>query len=137
MKVIYMLGTDTCVHILKHHPSNLQRIFEAYGNKAQKICISAVTYAELLAGAARSGSQQLREKVDDFASLFEIVDWTAICARYYRNIMLAMAHPGSPIGNMDMMVAAAALASNATLVTTKEDSFSSVKSLKTANWFSE
>jgi predicted nucleic acid-binding protein len=44
---------------------------------------------------------------------------------------------GTPIGNMDMMIAAAALAIGATLVTNNERHFSRIEGLDAANWIEQ
>ena len=41
---------------------------------------------------------------------------------------------GTPIGNMDMLIAASALARKAVLVTNNTEHFSRVKDLKLGNW---
>ena len=120
---IFMLDTDICSYILKNHPVYLREVFNShYHNHA--VCISTVTYAELMAGAMRSGSIRLQEKIFDFTSLLEVSDWTVSCARQYAIVQTALLNSGMPIGNMDAMIAAAALAIDATLVTNNEKHFS-------------
>jgi tRNA(fMet)-specific endonuclease VapC len=128
-----MLDTDICSYILKNHPSHLLEVFNShYHNDA--ICLSAVTYAELMVGAMRRGSVQLQEKIDAFTSLFDVTGWTVSCARQYAIVQTALLNAGIPIGKMDAMIAAAALTIDATLVTNNEKHFSKVGSLKITNW---
>ena len=130
---IFMLDTDICSYILKNHPVHLREVFNSHYHK-NTVCISAVTYAELMAGAMRSGSIQLQERIADFTNLLEVTDWTVSCARQYAAVQTALLNAGTPIGNMDVMIAAAALAINATLVTNNEKHFWKVDGLKIANW---
>ena len=128
-----MLDTDTCSYILKNHPVHLRKIFNShYHNNI--VCISSVTYAELLTGAMRSGSIRLQERIADFTSLLEVTDWTVSCAKQYAVLQTALLNAGTPIGNMDAMIAAAALAIDATLVTNNEKHFARIGGLKITNW---
>jgi tRNA(fMet)-specific endonuclease VapC len=43
-------------------------------------------------------------------------------------------HPDAPIGSMDMLIAAHALALNSSLVTNNEKEFARVPGLRTENW---
>jgi tRNA(fMet)-specific endonuclease VapC len=133
MGEIFMLDTDICSYILKNHPPKLQETFRALSQTAQ-VCISVITYAELLAGARQTESKHLQEKIADFTSLLKTIDWTASCARQFAAVRTDLLKSGTPIGNMDMLIAAAALAIKATLVTNNERHFSSVPGLKVANW---
>ena len=133
MPEIYMLDTDICSYIIKNRSARLRNIFNAhYRNNA--VCISAVTYAELMAGAMRSGSMRLEERISDFTSLLKITDWTFSCARQFAIIQTALLNAGTPIGNMDTMIAAAALDIDATLATNNETHFKRVTGLKIENW---
>ena len=87
-----------------------------------------------MTGAMRSGSIHFQEKISDFTSLLEVTDWTVSCARQYAIVQTALLNAGMPIGNMDAMIAAAALAIDATLVTNNEKHFKKVSGLKITNW---
>ncbi|MDR3164947.1 MAG: type II toxin-antitoxin system VapC family toxin [Synergistaceae bacterium] len=133
MTVTYMLDTDICSYILREHPVGLKKVFRKYCAEAP-VCISAITYAELLAGAAEKGSKHLEEKIAAFTSLLKIIAWTDSCARKYSIIKVGLKKAGTPIGNMDMMIAAAALAAGATLVTNNERHFRKIDGLDVINW---
>ena len=130
---IFMLDTDICSYILKNHPVHIRKVFNSHYHD-NAVCISVVTYAELMTGAMRSGSIHFQEKITDFTGLLEVIDWTVSCARQYAVVQTALLNAGTPIGNMDVMIAAAALAVDATLVTNNEKHFGKIAGLKTTNW---
>ena len=103
-----------------------------YRNNA--VCISAVTYAELMTGAMRIGSIRLQERISDFTSFLKITDWTFSCAQQFAIIQTALLNAGTPIGNMDTMLAAAALDIDATLVTNNVTHFKRITGLKIESW---
>ena len=130
---IFMLDTDICSYILKNHPVHLREMFNLQ-HRSNVVCISAVTYAELMAGAMRSSSLHLQEKITNFTSLLAVTDWTVSCARQYAIVQTTLLNSGMPIGNMDVMIAAAALAIDAELVTNNEKHFRKVNGLKITKW---
>ena len=61
----YMLDTDTCSYIIKERPASVLKRFKRLA--MEQICVSAVTYAELLYGVERSSSKRINQAiVDDF-----------------------------------------------------------------------
>ncbi len=101
----------------------------------EQVCISAVTYAELLYGVQRSSSMRVnRSIVDDFVKHLDVMDWTAETADHYGQIRVSLEASGTPIGAMDMMIAAHAKNLRLVLVTNNQRHFSKVKGLKLENW---
>jgi tRNA(fMet)-specific endonuclease VapC len=99
-----------------------------------RLLISAVTEAELLYGAARkSDSVRLKTAVDEFLLRVDSLPWDSNPARRYADLRAALEIAGTAMGNLDMMVAAQALAAEAILVT-NDRSFRRLKNLKIADW---
>jgi tRNA(fMet)-specific endonuclease VapC len=132
MASIFMLDTDICSYIIRENPKELKDAFIAHQNDL--ICISIITYAELIYGALNNPSKQLQKKLEQFISLVQIIDWTENSAHQYAKIRQVLTTNGTPIGNIDMMIAAAALASDAELVTNNKKHFRIVPNLKIADW---
>jgi len=131
MSSLYMLDTDICSYIIKGPSNNLITQIKAHQNH---LGISAITLAELLYGAAKRQSPRIFESIAAFQQLVEVIDWSNEAAAEYAELRVALEKDGNPIGNMDMMIAAAALAAKATLVTNNQAHFSRIKSLKIQNW---
>ena len=101
----------------------------------EQICISSVTYAELLYGVARSSSKRInRPIVDDFVRHLDVIDWDTGAAEQYGQIRADLEARGEPVGAMDMMIAAHAKSIKAVLVTNNQKHFARIKGLKVENW---
>ena len=129
--VLYMLDTDVASYMIKGtSPLLLERLRKHLG----QICISAITAAELKYGATKKGSGPLTEKVNGFCSLVDVREWTPEAAEKYVHLRVNLEKKGEPIGSMDMLIAASAIAEEAILVTNNMDYFSRIPGLKIENW---
>ena len=129
----YMLDTDTCSYIIKERPASVLKRFKRLA--MEQICVSAVTYAELLYGVERSSSKRINQEiVDDFVRHLDVLSWGHEAAEQYGKIRVDLEAGGTPIGAMDMMIAAHARSLKAVLVTNNQRHFSKVKTLKIENW---
>ena len=95
---------------------------------------SIIVAAELRYGVAKKGAQRLAELVDSVLADFEILPWEAPADMSYATVRDGLSRSGQPIGDMDMLIAAHALALDAVLVTDNEKEFSRVSGLKIENW---
>lgn len=130
---LYMLDTDTCSYIIRERPIGVLERFRKLA--MEQICISSVTYAELLYGVARSSSKRInRPIVDDFVRHLDVIDWDTAAAEQYGQIRADLEARGEPVGAMDMMIAAHAKSIKAVLVTNNEKHFARIKGLKIENW---
>lgn len=133
---LYMLDTDTSSYIIKERLASVLREFDKLS--MEQICISVVTYAELLYGVERSSSKRInRQVVDDFVKHLTVYDWDERAAAHYGQIRTSLERAGTPIGAMDMMIAAHARSLHAIVVTNNERHFGRVANLKTVNWVME
>ncbi len=128
----YLLDTNTASYIIK---GNIPRVRERLLKVPMSgLLISAVTEAELLYGAARkSDSVRLKTAVDEFLLRVDSLPWDSNAARRYADLRAALEIAGTPMGNLDMMIAAHALAAEAILVT-NDRSFFRLKHLKIEDW---
>ena len=128
---LYMLDTDIASYIKKgNHPE----VIEAFRKNLRNICVSAITTAELRYGAMKRNSQSLIWKVFAFGQLVKSVAWTTKAASAYAVIRSDIEKQGTPIGAMDLLIAASSIAEGAILVTNNTQHFSRVKELKIENW---
>ena len=68
---------------------------------------------------------------------FPVQSWDSSAAEVYSDIRAQMERGGHPIGNMDLMIAASAIATGSTLVTNNERHFRAVPGLAFVNWARE
>lgn len=128
----YLLDTNTASYIIKGNvPGVRERLLKV---PMSRLLISAVTEAELLYGAAREREAvRLKTAVDEFLLRVDSLPWDSNAARQYADLRAALEFAGTPMGNLDMMIAAHALAAEAVLVS-NDRSFRRLKHLKIENW---
>jgi tRNA(fMet)-specific endonuclease VapC len=130
---MFMLDTNICIYIIKKRPIGLLEKFNSIPKNS--LCISVVTYAELEYGVERSSSKKLNQRIImDFVSNLAVLSWDMDAARHYGKIRSSLEKKGTPIGNMDLMIAAHALSQKCTLVSNNLREFKRVKNLKYENW---
>jgi tRNA(fMet)-specific endonuclease VapC len=128
----YLLDTNTASYVIK---GNIPRIRERLLKVPMaQLAISAVTEAELLFGAARKpDAVRLKVAVEEFLLRVEARPWDSKAARYYADVRATLERHGKPMGNLDMMIAAHALALEAILVT-NDRAFRRLGNLKLEDW---
>ena len=129
----YMLDTNICSYILKNHPVEVKQKFNEVG--AGNICISSIVLAELYYSAARHPKGiVIRREIDDFVSRLPVIPWDGVAADHYGAIRASLEKTGTPVGGMDMLIAAHARSCGATLVTNNQREFERIKGLELVNW---
>lgn len=128
-----MLDTNICIYSIKHKPEQVfQRLQE---HDPSEICISSVTYAELVHGVEKSQAvEKNRLALTLLLANIEILDFDAAAAEAYGKIRADLEKNGTPIGPLDMMIAGHAKSLNYTVVTNNSKEFSRVIGLKLENW---
>lgn len=99
-----------------------------------EIGISSITGAELAFGVAKSGSARNRQALEKFLVPLELLAFGADAMQAYGPLRAELQRRGQPIGALDMLIAAHALALGATLVTNNLDEFRRVPGLVCENW---
>lgn len=132
MPVRYLLDTNTASYIIK---GSLPRVRERLLRVPMAdVGISSVTEAELRFGVARRPeAARLNVAVEEFLLRVEVLPWDSEAAQQYARIRAALEGEGTPMGNLDMMIAAQALAAGVVLVTS-DRVFRRVRGLKIEDW---
>lgn len=130
----YMLDTNICIYAINHKFKGLAEYIQAIGRN-NRLLISSITLAELEHGVFKSTrSQQNQIALSAFLIPFEIVDFDDRCALKFGMIANDLYSKGTPIGCMDMLIAAHALSCDAVLVTHNIHEFSRIKQLVVEDW---
>ena len=122
----FMLDTDTCSFLVRGANAKLRLAVQQH---AESLCVSVITAAELRFGARKKNSRRITEAVSRFLELVDIVPWTEEAATRYADLRTHLETTGQPIGNMDMLIAASALAEGCRLVTHNLSHFRRIPSL--------
>jgi tRNA(fMet)-specific endonuclease VapC len=129
----FMLDTDISSYILRDRPAVVGNWLRRV--RGADVCVSVITEAELLYGVRLAGSDNdLQRDVDDFLRRLDVLMWDSAAAAEYTEIRSGLEGYGTPIGNMDLMIAAHARSLGATLVTNNERHFRRVAGLRVENW---
>ena len=127
-----MLDTDLSIYVINRRPRQALDTFNAH---AGEVCISAITLAELLHGAEKSGNpNRTRRRVEDFTSRLNVLRYGERAAAHYGEIKTDLQRRGKVIGSNDLHIAAHARSEALTLVTNNQREFVRVDGLRTARW---
>jgi tRNA(fMet)-specific endonuclease VapC len=134
MNTLYMLDTNTVSYIAKGH-SKAARARMLNLEEDEVICLSVITEAEIRYGLAkRPEAVALRERMEWFLAAVKVLAWGRDEARAYGSLRAKLESSGKTLENMDMLIAAHAIATSAVLVT-NDKAFAQVEYLRaTANW---
>jgi tRNA(fMet)-specific endonuclease VapC len=128
-----MLDTNTCIAIIKHRPDTIQTRLATLS--VEEVGISGIVAAELWYGVAFSQRKKQNETaLKDFLDYVTKLDWPFEAGKIYGRIRADLKGKGTPIGAMDLLIAAHALFLEAVLVTGNEREFQRVSNLKIENW---
>jgi tRNA(fMet)-specific endonuclease VapC len=75
-----------------------------------------------------------RQALDEFILPLEIEDFNEKAAAAYGTVRADLEKAGKPVGSMDMLIGAHAVALGATLVTNNAKEFKQIKDLKVVDW---
>ena len=130
-----MLDTNICIYVINQRPPAVLARFRQ--ERLGSIGISSITAAELAFGVAKSGSARNREALEMFLAPLEVLPFDASAVWHYGDLRAALERSGQPIGALDTLIAAHALASNTILVTNNAREFARVPGLRLQNWADE
>ena len=131
MKVL--LDTNICIYLIKNNPPQVRQHFA--GLQPGDIGVSAITVAELQYGVAKSSAREKNAAaLGTFLLPLEILPFDGKSAAVYGTIRAHMEQQGRPIDNLDVLIAAQAIAYKLTLVSDNLKEFERVPDLLCANW---
>lgn len=131
-----LLDTNICIYIIKQRPPAVLRRFLEH--QVGDIGISSITLSELRFGVAKSVQREKNaEALDEFVIPLEVVPYDEAAADACGDIRAALEKAGTPIGSMDLLIAAHAVSLGIPLVTNNTREFSRVPSLTVLDWTAE
>ena len=129
----YLLDTNIIIYFVKgNFPRVVSRIARTH---RFSMAIPSPVHGELEYGARKSGAYQKRMEVyGEFCRKFKTFSFDRKAAVLYGAIRNDLERKGQLIGEIDMMIAAIALANRCVLVTHNMREFSRVKGLQIQDW---
>ena len=128
----YLLDTNTCIFLMK---GNAAVVDHFLNSRESGIAISSITAAELYYGVFNS--QNVEKNNANLLNFFigiSILDFDSAAAIEYGRIRAALRKLGTPIGQMDMLIAAQAKSKGYTLITDNICEFERIEGLQIENW---
>ena len=128
----FLLDTNICIYALKQHQAVLRRLLS---ESRSDVAISVITEAELRTGAAKSAAPtKTLRLLENFLLPLGIVEFTSDDAIAYAGVRAKLERAGTPIGPLDTLIAAQAVARRLVLVSNNEREFDRVTGLRVENW---
>ncbi|EIC21090.1 type II toxin-antitoxin system tRNA(fMet)-specific endonuclease VapC [Thiorhodovibrio frisius] len=128
----YMLDTNIVIYTMKNRPASVR---EAFKKQDGRMCISSITYMELVFGAERSSNPERNMRsLDGLVARMEVLPLDDSAAAHAGQIRAELAKQGTPIGPYDQLIAGHARSLGLVLVTNNESEFSRVTGLRLENW---
>jgi tRNA(fMet)-specific endonuclease VapC len=131
---LYKLDTNIISDLIRHPQGKAAKAIASAGEA--NICTSIIVAAELRYGSMKSGSSRLRKAVEDLLNELNVLPLDAPADAAYGAIRAELEAAGKPIGSNDIVIAAHALATGATIVTANAGEFKRIRGLKIENWLS-
>jgi tRNA(fMet)-specific endonuclease VapC len=128
-----LLDTNICIYIIKQQPATVLKRFLEY--QVGDIGISSITLSEMHHGVAKSTHREKNAKaLDEFIIPLEVVSFDEEAALVYGDIRTTLEKAGTPIGSMDMLIAAHAVSLGVSMVTNNTREFSRIHGLTILDW---
>lgn len=128
----YLLDTNICIYIINKRPPSVFSRFDLL--EINELGISSITAAELDFGVSKSKSERNRMALDKFLAPLSILPFDFAAVHHYGKLRTQLETAGTPIGPMDMLIAAQALALDVPLVTNNTKEFERINGLRLENW---
>ena len=127
--MLHLLDTSVLVSLIRGKVSQTEL-------PARDQCaVSVISAAELEVGIHRSARpSEQRLAVAGLLECFKVLDWDVSAVVHYGEIRSDLEKKGTPIGPLDLLIAAHACSLGAAVVTGNVDEFRRVKGLKVVPW---
>src|SRR5260221_11639910 len=130
----FLIDTNICIYALKQNPVVLGRLLQ---QSPVDVGLSVITEAELSTGAAKSASPAKTLRLfENFVRPMTLLEFTSEDAASYAHVRAKLERAGTPIGPLDTLIAAQAVARGLTLVSNNEREFPRIAGLRLDNWAS-
>src|SRR6476646_3403439 len=127
-----MLDTNIISDLIRNPQGRAAKRIAKVGE--ENICTSVIVAAELRYGCAKSGSTRLLKAVEDLLAEIKVLPFDGPADAEYCGIRSELGAAGKPIGGNDLLIAAHALATGATIVTDNTGEFKRIRGLSVQNW---
>jgi tRNA(fMet)-specific endonuclease VapC len=128
----YLLDTNICIYAINQRSEQIVKRLQSEGRS--NLATSAMVAAELAFGVEKSSRPDTKDQLMLFLSGLQVLPWTDAAIWHYARHRRLLKEAGTPIGDMDLLIASHALAEGLTLVTNNTREFERIEGLKLENW---
>jgi tRNA(fMet)-specific endonuclease VapC len=128
----YMLDTNIVSDLIRNPQGRAAKRIAKLGE--DNICTSIIVAAELRYVCAKSGSKRLLKAVEELLGEINVLPFEVPADTEYGGIRAELEAAGKPIGGNDLLIAAHAYATGATIVTANTGEFKRIRGLNVENW---
>jgi tRNA(fMet)-specific endonuclease VapC len=126
-----MPDTNTVSHLVERHPRVARHVV---GVLMASLCMSAITAGELRYGLTRRpDAVRLQAAVTELLRRIDVLPWDFPAAERSGILRADLERTGRPVGSLDLLIAAHALAVGAVLVT-NDRAISQIAQLQIEDW---
>ena len=120
------------IYTIKNRPDQVRETFKQHQDQ---MCISTVTWGELIYGAEKSSHPERNlADIEQMAARLEIAPFETLAAAHFGQLRAELYRIGKPIGPYDMMIAGHARSMGFILVTNNLKEFERVPGLRVEIW---
>ena len=131
----YMLDTNILVYVLNARPRHEAVLARFDSENPEDLVVSSITLAELRYGIEKSQRRESnRRALHRVLRALNVLAFDAKAAEAYGSVRAALEAAGKPVGPLDTLIAAHALALDLTLVTSNLREFARIRGLRVESW---
>ena len=128
------LETDFLIALIRKDKDALKKLRNLI-EKGEKITTTPINASELFKGACLSGRvDENLIAVKGILSRLELLEFNITAAEYYGKIYSELKERGALIGDMDILIASIAFASNEKLITKNIKHYNRIRGLEMGSW---
>ncbi|KHG42035.1 MULTISPECIES: type II toxin-antitoxin system VapC family toxin [Aphanizomenonaceae] len=128
-----LIDTNILSFFFRNHSLVIER-FQAYLKEYDKINISIITYYEIVSGLKHRDAQKQLTSFQEFVSYNTVLPLTTSSAIISADIYANLRNKGTPIDDIDILIAGIAIANDLIIVTNNIRDFGKIENLEIQDW---
>ncbi|MEM1395607.1 MAG: type II toxin-antitoxin system VapC family toxin [Cyanobacteria bacterium P01_H01_bin.150] len=128
-----LIDTNILSLFFRNNP-NVIACFNAYLKEYDKLNISIITYYEIVSGLKHRDAQKQLKSFLEFAEYNTVLPLTERSAAISADIYANLRSKGTPIDDIDILIAGIAIANNLIVVTNNRRDFDKIQNLDIEDW---
>jgi tRNA(fMet)-specific endonuclease VapC len=128
-----LIDTNILSFFFRNHSLIVER-FQAYLNDHDKINISIITYYEIVSGLKHRDAQKQLTSFQEFVSYNTVLPLSTSSATISADIYANLRNKGTPIDDIDILIAGIAIANDLIIVTNNIRDFGKIENLEIQDW---